>query len=430
MSFIFASVLACALVGLFSGLMGNFLVVRRMSLMGDVLGHAILPGIVAGFVASGFRQEAWTLFLGALASGLLAGFVFEAFAGRLRIKADAAMAIVLTGFFGFGTIGLALLPRLGSGTHAGLDRFLMGEAAAISREDVILVLGLLSFSIATIVLFFKEMRMTCFDPDFAQVAGLRPAVFSLLLSLLVSATVVVSVQATGVVLASALLIIPAATASLLSKSFRGRLVWGSFFGGLAGATGAVVSAQVDRLATGPSIILSAIFYLGLILLVAPRNGWLSRSVERRRARLRHEEEDLLKLIYMQEERQGANTLVSTSAIKSQWLTGVPRFEKILERCRRLGWTLVSPEGVLRLSAEGRRKALQVVRNHRIWELYLVRKLDFALDHVHEDAEEVEHILTPEIVRRIEESLGSPLLDPHGRAIPSVADLKKFEVPGY
>lgn len=428
MDYVLSSILSCALVGLFSGFMGNFLVVRRMSLMGDVLGHAILPGIVVGFIAAGFKQDSWTLFLGALGSGLLAGFSFEAFSGRLKVKADAAMAIVLTGFFGLGTIGLAVLPRLGSGTHAGLDRFLMGEAAAISQDDIALLVGLLSLSIALIVLFYKEIRLTCFDPDFAKVAGLRPGIFSLLLSLLISATVVVSVQATGVVLASALLIVPAATASFLSKSLLGRLGWGALFGALAGALGAGLSSEIDHMPTGPAIILSAIALLVLTLLFAPERGWISRGLRRRQQKLRHENEDFLKAIYMEGERQPEGHLTLAARIREGWV-GTKPYETILARALKNGWVLLRADA-LELSEVGREIALQVVRNHRIWELYLVRKLDFALDHVHEDAEEVEHILTPEIVRIIEASLGSALHDPHGRVIPSLSDLKRFEVPGY
>jgi manganese/zinc/iron transport system permease protein len=248
------------------------------------------------------------------------------------------------------------------------------------------------------------------------------------LSLLISATVVVSVQATGIVLASALLVVPAASASFLSKSFVGRLGFGALYGALAGATGAFLSTRFDQLPTGPTIILSAIGYLLVTLIFSPERGWLARAVRRSRLSRRHQEEDLLKAIYLEEERQSEKSPVPYELIRKLWTQTTP-FERVFERCRRRGWVLEQGEAVL-LTEEGRGKALHVVRNHRIWELYLVRKLDFALDHVHDDAEEVEHILTPEIVHRIEESLGSPLHDPHGRLIPSLKDLKNFEVPGY
>lgn len=410
------------LLGIVGGVMGCFAFLRRQSLLGDALAHAALPGVCIGFLLTRSKSPL-PLFLGALVAGLIGALVILAITRFSRLKEDTAIGMVLSVFFGIGIVLLTHIQKLPLGNQSGLDKYLFGQAATLMPRDLALMALLGSLVIGTIVLFYKEFKILCFDPEFGAALGYPMRRLEVLLTLLLVIVVVVGLQTVGVILIVATLVMPAASARQWTERLSVMLVLSAVLGGSAGAAGALVSASVPRLPTGPVIVLISSTLLVLSLLVAPGRGLLWSWLEDRRLVRRIQRENLLKDLYVIGERQG-----------DAWRTGVPwpqlmgvrgqaRHElgRAVRRLRRGGW-LAEVGDRIRLTESGLRAARAIVRKHRLWELYLTRQLELAADHVHRDADAMEHTLSDEAVAFLEEKLGYPQVDPHGQPIPKLEDV--------
>lgn len=409
--------LGATMLGTLGGTLGSFALLRRQSLLGDALAHAALPGVCLAFLLTGSKSPL-PLFLGALAAGLLGALLIVATVRWSRIKEDSAIGIVLSVFFGFGIVLLTYIQKLPTGNQSGLDKYLFGQAATLVKEDL-QVMGILgAIVLAAVILFYKEMKLLSFDPGFGASLGLPMRRLEVLITLLLVVVVVVGLQTVGVVLIVATLITPAAAARQWTDRLGGMVLLSAGIGALAGVIGSLASASVPRLPTGPVIVLVSSGVLIVSLLFAPRRGLLRAFLRERQVAARIRRENLLKDLYLAGERQGG-----FSAFVSWPLLMGMRGQKSgeLERSARplLASGLAEREGdALRLTPEGLAEAANVVRKHRVWELYLTRRLELPSDHVHRDAEAMEHALSDEAVDRIEALLGYPELDPHGRPIPA------------
>lgn len=397
------------LLGLVCGLLGAFIVLRGMALMGDTLGHAVLPGVAFAFMVTG-RKEVLPLMLGASLAGALGTGSVWAIRQLTRIKEDAAMGLVLSSFFALGIVLLTRIQKSEAGAQSGLDKFLFGQAATLGRSDVI-VLAVVAAVCATIVLLLlKELTVTSFDPVFAAATGLPVPFLNALLMGLVTVAVVASIPAVGVVLVSAMLITPAATAQLLSKRMPSMLAWSTALGAASGALGALFSFLGRSMPTGPCMVLAATVFFVAAYLFAPGRGLIMVAWRRLERRRRTERENLVKSIYRSLEDRGHPEWLELSDLARD------RNESEV-RLTGLGALIERQGSRLRLSQAGKELGRQLVRNHRLWELFLTRQADIADDHVHRDAEEIEHILPPDVVAQLEELLEQPETDPHGRPIP-------------
>jgi manganese/zinc/iron transport system permease protein len=425
------ALLACALLGLLSGFLGNFLLVRKMALVGDMLGHAVLPGVGVGFILAAYQKRFEYIFLGALAAAFLANMLHEFLAGKFRIKEDASLAINLTGFYALGITLLSWIQSHGGAAQSGLDRFMLGQASSLGREDIrflavmILIVGLV------IALFYKEIKSACFDTNFSLAAGLRPKLFQALLSAMIAATVIVSLQAVGVVLSCAFLIIPASTAFFFSRVLEWRLLLGSLFGMLAGTGGAWLSLEFEKTPTGPAIILLSTTLFAVAALMGREHSWLRRQWSQYREEKIRLRQDLLRCAYYFWELDGANKPISKDGIfKRTELSSRALFDRIHKSLVAGGFLKEVDAAHVVFTEKGLGASMEMVRRHRLWELYLVQKLRFPLERVHENAERMEHIMTSEIVEHIAATLENPVVDPHGKSIPSYKELRKWGVPGY
>lgn len=307
-----SAVTGMVLLGICCGLLGCFIVLRRMSLVGDSLGHAVLPGLCVGFLVTWTKNPFW-LFTGALAAALLAGGLIAIIQRGCRLKPDVAMGLVLSGFFG---TGLVLLSRIQSdprGGQGGLNQFFFGQAAALGDADLLLIGFVTIVVLGCVVALFKEWAVFTFDEGFALSLGIPVRRLHYLLMLLTAMSIVISIQAVGVVLLSALLITPAATALLLTDRLPKMLaiaVGVAVAGGLAGLNLSALSGELlvdgwelirsplerigvslpplevsTGLPTGPAVVL----VLSTLFLVAwtfsPRYGLLQRGLRRIRQRL-------------------------------------------------------------------------------------------------------------------------------------------------
>jgi len=248
--------LGAAVLGLLSGALGTFAVLRRQSLLGDALAHATLPGVVLAFLVTQERATP-VLMVGAGLAAAAAALLITAVVRHTRIKQDAALAVVLSVFFGLGTVLLTVVASDGGAGQAGLDRFVLGQAATLVATDVQTMALLAAIALALVVACFKELTVISFDPTFARALGYRVGRIEGLLTVLLVVAIVVGIQTVGVVLVSALLITPAAAARHWTDRLGAMVLLAAVFGAVSGVVGALVSARAVDLPTGPVIVLVA-----------------------------------------------------------------------------------------------------------------------------------------------------------------------------
>ena len=290
--------LGSAALGITSGALGTFAVLRRQSLLGDAISHAALPGVALAFLLTGSKAPL-VLVLGAALAGFVGTLVVIGVVRTTRVKYDSALGIVLSVFFGAGLVLLTYIQQRPDASQAGLDRFLFGQAAALVERDVVTMAILGAIALALMLLAWKELKLLAFDPDFGTSLGFRMRALDVLLTGLLVVAIVIGLQTVGVVLMAAMVIAPAAAARQWTDRLALVAALAAGFGAIAGVTGAVLSAEVARLPTGPTIVLSATGLVLLSLLFAPRRGLVWQEVrgrrDRQRLRLTAVLEDLLAL---------------------------------------------------------------------------------------------------------------------------------------
>ena len=273
--------LGSAALGVTSGALGTFAVLRRQSLLGDAISHAALPGVALAFLLTGSKASL-TLVAGAALAGFVGTLVVSSLVRTTRVKYDAALGIVLSVFFGVGLVLLTYIQRRPDAAQAGLDRFLFGQAAALLRDDVVTMGVLGGVALLVMLAVWKQLKVLAFDPDYGETLGLRMRAVDALLTGLLVIAIVIGLQTVGVVLMSAMLIAPAAAARQWTDRLGVMTALAALFGAGAGVVGSVLSSEAARLPTGPTIVLCATAVVIVSLLFAPRRGLLFRELRRRR----------------------------------------------------------------------------------------------------------------------------------------------------
>lgn len=411
------------LLGICCGLMGAFLVVRKLALMGDALSHAVLPGVALGFLWN-LTRDPLAIFVGAVAAGLLGAGTVQLIRQTTRHKEDAALGFVLASFYAVGICLFTMIQNLPGGNRSGLDKFMFGQAAAMGPQDVMLLAAVTLLAVGAIVLFYKELKITSFDPGFARSTGLGVQFFHYGLMLLLAFAIVASLQAVGVVLVSAMLVIPAAAAYLLTDRFGIMLLLAALFGLGSGAIGAFLSFVGRSLPTGPLMVLAATTVFVLALLFGPRHGIVARWWRQTSRSARVRRENTLKAIYQVLEASAfASDQVTVKDLADRRRETIEEIEHQVAKLKRHGLATLSSTGdAACLTPAGWQRACEIVRNHRLWELYLTNAARMAPDHVHDDAEEIEHILGEANVQALERRLNYSRKDPHGKMIPGIEDI--------
>jgi ABC-type Mn2+/Zn2+ transport system permease subunit/Mn-dependent DtxR family transcriptional regulator len=418
------ALLGSILLGICCGLMGAFLVVRKLSLLGDALSHAVLPGVALGFLWN-MSKDPVAIFVGATLVGLLGAGTVQLLRATTRHKEDAALGFVLASFFGVGICLFTMIQNLPGGNKSGLDKFMFGQAAALGRDDVILLAVITALALGAVIVFYKEYAITSFDAGFARSLGMPVQGFHYSLMLLLAFAIVSSLQAVGVVLVSAMLVIPAAAAFLLTDRLGTMLILSALFGMASGSAGAFFSFVGRNLPTGPFMVLAAAAVFSIALLFGPRHGIVTRWWRQRSRAARFSRENTLKAIYhVLEDGEFETDQVSTRELAERRRETLEEAHRELNNLRRHQYVTLSSDGdSAYLTPEGWQRAWEIVRNHRLWELYLTNAAHIAADHVHEDAEKIEHVLGEETVRKLEKRLNYARRDPHGRLIPGLEDIQ-------
>lgn len=279
--------LGSCLLGVISGVLGCFAVLRKQSLLGDGISHSALPGIVFAFLLIGSKKTE-ALLLGALLSGLLAMLFIVNIVRHSRIKFDAAMALMMSVFFGLGLVLLTYVQKLPNSNQAGLSRFIFGQASTLLKRDIHIMMICGFFLLFLVFLFWKEFKVFTFDPDFAQSLGFSVQKLNLLLSFMIVLAIIIGLQTVGVILMSAMLITPAVSARQWTDKLWVMVLLSAIFGGFAGVSGTIASSLVSKLPTGPAIVVSISIIVLVSILFAPRRGILYRMSVRRKNKSRME----------------------------------------------------------------------------------------------------------------------------------------------
>lgn len=406
------------LIGVTAGVVGSFTLLQRKALIGDGIAHAILPGVILAYIITG-DKDPWILFAGSVVAGWISLWCMDLITRKTPLTADTAVGVILSVFFGAGVMLLGIVQAQETGNQSGLDTFLFGQAASLLPEDVMFLSFVCIFVLLTVRFAYKELRVRSFDPQYAQSLGYdRPAIRYIETALLV-VVLTTGLQAVGVILMAAILIIPAATARYWTDRLSTMLIISGAFGASAALIGSIISYMAPRMPTGPWMVVAASTLLFFSMIFAPNYGAMSRYYRHRAQSRRIDEDHLVKTIWMMHE---SNTEKPgfTLAQMAEWRPTAPsKLEDTMKRLIARGW--VKPEdgnvNHWRLAKEGRDEARRLVRVHRLWETYLTELLAIANDHVHEDADSMEHIITPEIEAQLAIKLGYPEADPHKSKIP-------------
>jgi manganese/zinc/iron transport system permease protein len=279
--------LGSALLGIVSGVLGCFAVLRRQGLLGDALAHAALPGICIAYLLTGSKSTI-VLLLGAAIAGWIATYFLLRIVRGTIISEDAALGIILSTFFGFGIVLLTFISKTGDASQAGLDKYLFGQAATLVQENVVTMAILGAFALGIVALLYKEFKLLTFDAEFAASLGFSTNVLSLLLTSLIVIAVVIGLQTVGVVLMAAMLIGPAVAARQWTNRLGVMIGVAALIGAISGISGALISISESRLPTGPMVILSLTALVLFSLFFAPARGlfWDWLRTRKNRAELR------------------------------------------------------------------------------------------------------------------------------------------------
>lgn len=277
--------LGSAVLGVVSGVLGCFAVLRRQGLLGDTLSHTALPGVCLAYLLTG-SKESIVLLTGAGIAGWLGTLILLRIIRDTRLSEDAAMGIVLSTFFGFGILLLTFISKRNDANQAGLDKYLFGQAAALVTRNVITIAALSAVALVFVALFYKEFKLLAFDPEFGASMGFNPHILSVLLTTLLVVAVVVGLQTVGVVLMAAMVIGPAAAARQWTNSLSLMLFLAALFGAASGVTGAMLSVTESGLPTGPMIVLSLTAIVVVSLFFGPAQGLAWEWIRHRRNRRR------------------------------------------------------------------------------------------------------------------------------------------------
>lgn len=405
-----ATNVACALIGC-------FLVLRRMSMMGDALSHAVLPGLVVAFLISGSTGIV-PLFLGAAAVGLLTTFLTQSLHQYARVPSDASMGVVFTTMF---AIGVVLVKKYVSGLHFDIACVYEGSLELVPFADTLVglprplftTLIVLIVNLVVLIVLWKEFKISSFDGNLATTMGFSSTAIHYLLMTLVAVTAVASFEAVGSILVVAMLIVPAATAHLLCDRLAVMVAISAGVGIAASILGYWAAYYFDTNIAGMMTVAVGGLY-GLAVLFSPQYGICSTLVRNFQMSLRVFREDLLAMLYRVEELDASKSLTAAearAALGSGWLAHLAISNLIRARG-------IEKEGdQLQLTVQGRSDARQLVRSHRLWETYLVEHLGMPLDHVHEPANRIEHFIDEKLRQELDAELEEKSQDPHGREIP-------------
>ena len=400
-------VLGTAILGCAAGAVGCFTLLRKRALMGDAISHATLPGIALAFIIAslvGWNAKSLPLLLfGATVTGLLGVGVILILRNLTRLKEDTALGVVLSVFFGAVVAMLGVIQQMPSGHAAGLESFIFGKTASMGAADARLIAVAALLCLAVCSLLFKELKLLCFDENFAGSRGFPVVPLDLALMSTVVIISIVGLQAVGLILVVALLIIPAAAARFWTEKLWQMLLLAALLGMVSGMFGATASALFPNLPSGAMIVLTCAGFFLLSLIFGRSRGVLVRTLRRRSVNQSIAIQHLLRAMYELLERSSADfdsPSVTFEELLPMRSWSRSRLQKAVLQAQ-FAEMVVKIGDELRLTKRGQVEAERLTREHRLWELYLITHADVAPGRVDREADRIEHVLEPEMVAELE-----------------------------
>lgn len=409
-----------SLVAASCALVGSFLVLRKLAMLSDAISHAVLPGIVVAFLLTGSRSS-WPMFVGAVLVGALTAFSAQ-FLARRGVQGDAAIGVTFTSLF---AIGVVLVSIYGHQVDLDLDCVLYGEIAYAPFDTVVwgetnlgaralwVNGGLLLLNLLIILGLYKQFKLCSFDPELAASVGIPVAAMHYLLMGLVATTTVGAFESVGAILVVAMLVVPGATAYLLTDRLSRLLPLAVAIGVASALLGYQIARALDGSIAGAMAMVTGGFFL-LAFLFAPRQGVAAKFLARRQTRRRVAEEDLLLWAGRRREAGAAGFTVPDVPV----MAGAGGAAATLARLGRLGF-VGERNGEWALTEAGFGQSLELLRRHRLYESFL-GELGYDPDHVHDPTDRVEHWIPKDVTAAVEEAARFPERDPHDRPIPQPA----------
>lgn len=410
-------IIGATLLGLAAGLVGTFLLLRKRALLSDTISHATLPGIALAFIIMsslfGAGKNLIGLIIGAAVFSAIGTSAVMFIQKYTRLKDDAVLGIVLSVFFGLGIALLGVATRMSTGNAAGLSTFIYGKTASMLFFDAMLIAVAALAAMVLCVLFFKEFALICFDADYGAAQGWPVIRLDLLMMTLVVVVTVIGLQAVGLILVVALLIIPAAAARFWTFSLSRMLVLSGFFGALSGMLGAGLSALMANLPAGAVIVLTASALFLFSMTFGSARGLLKLGVERLKLRRRIMRENLLRDLYeYYENTPGAAGSHSPKEppceagpaavdLIAQRAWSFRQLQRTIARLRSSRDVTIGADHRITFTDQGMQAARAIVRKHRLWEAYLIAHADVAAGMVDLSADRIEHVLDEEIIDQLE-----------------------------
>lgn len=355
--------LGAAVLGFVAGSLGVYAVLRERSLVGDALAHATLPGVCIAFLATGTKDPI-TLLMGAGIAGLVGAWLIVGIERTDRIRPDAAIGVVLSGFFAVGVVLLTHIAGTGNANQAGLDRYLFGQAAGLQERDVVTMLALGAVGIAVITILYRPMKTALFDRDFAGSVGLHTRVLDVLITALLVIAIVVGVRVVGAILMVALLITPTVATRQFTDRLHVLIPAAGLTGAAIGVGGALLSMSLE-VPTGPVIVIVGFVVVALSLLLAPGRGIAWRASQLRHARRRAAIDGALTDIAAAS-GYGPIALTELAGATGRTPRQMTRLARELEQhdlCRIEGTALS-------LTTSGERRLEELQEGRRLWSLWL------------------------------------------------------------
>lgn len=397
-----------SIVAIVAGVVGCLVVLRRMAFLGDALSHAMIAGVAGGYLVMkllfGFEAHAPGMLLGSLLAAI-ATVALISFVSRItRVKEDTAIGIMYTGIFALGVVAVSVFRHY---IHIDLMHFIMGDILGVADSDLWASAFVAVIVLTVMILFFRHFKLATFDPVMAASIGLPVLVIDYVLTTCVSLVVVSAVSMVGVILVVGLLITPAATAYLLSNRLERMMVLAAFFGVTSVIGGLYLCVWLDSSGGGAIMLFCTLQFL-VVLVVAPKYGLFSRWIRMRNLVPQTVVEDVLTTILRHEKTTPVNTI-------RQYVDDTSRLNRALQQMVNDDLLNKTNEGY-QLTDQGNKEAKKVLRAHRLWETYL-ETIGTPEDQLHTTAHHLEHIREEGTVDYLDEKLGKPEKDPHGRSIP-------------
>lgn len=422
-----APMIGSILMCLSAALVGVLVFLKKQSLIGEALSHAAYPGVVLGVIIIGLifgdatanPFSGFAMLGGALITAIMGVKLIDFLEKEVRVNADAALCFTLSFFFGIGITLASHIQFSFSNLYRQVQIYFYGQAATMTDIHIVIYGALVLFVLICLFFFRKEFKTWIFDPEYTKIIGINTKLLSAVFLLLVSLSIVIGIRSVGVVLMSAMLIAPAAAARQCTSNLKKMFLISGLFGVLSACFGTYLANEIGiyaniNLPTGPMIVLTASIFCILALFFAPEKGLFIRMFRILQFRSNCLNENLLKTLW----REGKHKPSAYASLKKHLFVPSLHLKWALYRLKRQGF-ITKSNGSFSLTKDGILKAEKIIRLHRLWELYLSDYVGIGALRVHSSAEEMEHILTPELEKELTKLLHDPKKDPHEQPIPGV-----------